>query len=175
MSSSKQTQISKITAIIPPFVRGISLRLDLAAQGLLMLLCMGMAVDIMLQVFCRYVLNYSLFWSEELGRLLLVWLTFIGASVAYKRGVHVGVGFVTKRLPRKLGYLCLLVAHLASMVLFAVMLVHGWKFMLMLASQMTVSLGVSKQVPFMVIPMAGGVMLVHGACFFMDTLAEWRK
>ena len=40
------------------------------------------------QVFFRYVLNHSLFWSEELARYILVWLTFLGASVAYRRGVH---------------------------------------------------------------------------------------
>jgi hypothetical protein len=43
-----------------------------------------MTVVVAVQVFFRYVLNQSLFWSEELARYLLVWLSFLGASVAYR-------------------------------------------------------------------------------------------
>ena len=53
------------------------------------------------QVFFRYVLNHSLFWSEELARYILVWLTFLGASVAYRRGVHPRIDlFVSRVSPR---------------------------------------------------------------------------
>ncbi len=45
-------------------------------EGFLLLLGLTMAAVVILQVFCRYILNYSLFWSEELARFLLVWLTF---------------------------------------------------------------------------------------------------
>ncbi len=47
-----------------------------------------MTLIVAVQVFCRYVLNNSLFWAEELSRYLLAWLTFLGASVAYRRNVH---------------------------------------------------------------------------------------
>ena len=56
--------------------------LNRGAERLLTVISLTMALVILLQVFCRYALNHSLFWSEELGRMLLVWLTFIGASVA---------------------------------------------------------------------------------------------
>jgi hypothetical protein len=52
------------------------------------------------QVFFRYVLNHSLFWSEELARYILVWLTFLGASVAYRRGVHPRIDLFVSRLAR---------------------------------------------------------------------------
>lgn len=44
-----------------------------------------MVVTMLLQVFCRYVLNASLSWSEELTRLLFVWLTFLGFGLAAQR------------------------------------------------------------------------------------------
>lgn len=37
-----------------------------------------MSVVVAVQVFFRYALNHSLFWSEELARYILVWLTFLG-------------------------------------------------------------------------------------------------
>src|SRR5215472_12354227 len=45
-----------------------------------------MVATMLLQVFCRYVLNASLSWSEELTRLLFVWLTFLGFGLAVQRG-----------------------------------------------------------------------------------------
>lgn len=148
---------------------------DAGAQRLLTVLCLSMALVVILQVFSRYALNHSLFWSEELGRMLLVWVTFVGATVAYRRGAHPGMNILVQRLPRRLEQCCNLLAHAACILLFAVMLVQGWRFWNMLAPQMTVSLGVSRQVPFIAIPLAGGVLLLHGAAFFLDTLAELRK
>ena len=61
----------------------------------LAILGITMAAVIILQVIFRYVLNHSLFWSEELARYLLVWLTFLGASSAYYRKVHPGIDLLT--------------------------------------------------------------------------------
>lgn len=44
-----------------------------------------------LQVFCRFVLDSPLIWSEELVRLFLVWLTFLGAAVLCWDGTHLNV------------------------------------------------------------------------------------
>lgn len=47
------------------------------------------------QVFFRFVLDAPLVWSEELSRLLIVWITFLGAAVVAWDGRHlnVDVGF----------------------------------------------------------------------------------
>lgn len=50
-------------------------------RGLLGGLMAGIAVVAFLQVALRYLFGVPLAWSEELGRFLLVWLTFIGAGV----------------------------------------------------------------------------------------------
>ena len=60
-----------------------------------------MAAVIILQVFFRYVLRESLSWSEELARYLMVWVTFVGASIGVKRGSHVGVEMLVTALPKK--------------------------------------------------------------------------
>lgn len=59
-----------------------------AASGLLLI---SEVVVVSAGVFCRYILGRPLFWSEELARLLLVWLTFFGGIVALYRGQHITV------------------------------------------------------------------------------------
>lgn len=57
---------------------------------------------IIFQVFTRYVLNLPLPWSEEVARLLVVWLTFVGAGFVASRNAHIAVDILAVYLPRKL-------------------------------------------------------------------------
>lgn len=140
-------------------------------EVLLALLGAGMALVIGLQVFFRYALNDSLFWSEELGRMLLVWLTFVGATVAYRRGAHIGVDVVTSRLsgwPRRT---VSLVALCASLVFFAASAVGGWRLLALVGFQTMPALGVSKQIPFAVLPASFAVLCLHALSLILDELS----
>ena len=57
---------------------------------------------IIFQVFTRYVLNTPLSWSEELARLMVVWLTFLGAGFVASRNAHIAVDLLAVYLPKKL-------------------------------------------------------------------------
>jgi TRAP-type C4-dicarboxylate transport system permease small subunit len=51
------------------------------------------------QVFFRFALDAPLIWSEELSRLLIVWITFIGAAVVCWDGRHLNVDVGFELLP----------------------------------------------------------------------------
>jgi TRAP-type C4-dicarboxylate transport system permease small subunit len=61
----------------------------------------GFAATVIAEVFFRYFLGFSLYWSNELATLLFVYLVFFGGSVALKRGELMNVAFVKERLPLK--------------------------------------------------------------------------
>ena len=153
--------------MIAKILEKTSTTLNTAAEWALGAVGMAMALTIAMQVFFRYGLNESLFWSEELGRMLLVWLTFLGASVAYRRGAHIGVDFITARLPEPAARAVNVIVLLVSLFLFAVMAVWGFKFAAFISMQQTASLGVSRQVPFIMVPVGGALMFVHGLTFLM--------
>lgn len=60
-----------------------------------------LAAVVFLQFFTRYVLNDSMAWTEEIARYLLIWITFIGAAIAVRRGTHIGVEAVLHFLPAR--------------------------------------------------------------------------
>ncbi len=82
----------------PPTARRI---LDLAlpfriAVALALIVVVGLTLA---QIFFRFVLNAPLIWSEELSRLLVVWMTFIGAAVVCWDGRHLNIDVLFGILP----------------------------------------------------------------------------
>ena len=76
-------------------------------------------------VVVRYATNVSFAFTEEFSVVLLVILTFVGASAAFASDGHIAIGFIRDRLPRPLARLCRLLAYLASLSMFALILWYG--------------------------------------------------
>jgi TRAP-type C4-dicarboxylate transport system permease small subunit len=129
-----------------------------------------MAMLVAVQVFCRYVLNQSLFWSEELARYLLVWLTFLGASTAYRRQAHPGVDILYTRMPPKIRQGCSVLIHMVSLGLFAVMIIYGWQFAYFIRLQYSPALQLPKWIVLSIIPVSGIVLSIHGLFFLANAL-----
>ncbi len=146
-------------------LRTTSNLLNRATEHLLSALGLSMALVIGLQVFCRYVLNHSLFWSEELARAMLVWLTFLGAAVAWHRGLHPGVDVLARRLPTKMRCLARLLVQVAALAFFVTMIIGGWKYCWFVRHQISPALAIPRWIVPAVIPVSGLLLLIH-------TLAE---
>jgi TRAP-type C4-dicarboxylate transport system permease small subunit len=58
-----------------------------------------MTLTVVLQVFARYVLNYSFTWTEELATFAQAWVVMIGAGYTMRVGMHVAVDAFVARLP----------------------------------------------------------------------------
>lgn len=51
------------------------------------------------QVVSRQLLNEPSTWSEELARLLFVWLSFLGSAFLFAERGHIAVDFLARKLP----------------------------------------------------------------------------
>ena len=130
----------------------------------------AMSVVVAVQVFFRYALNHSLFWSEELARYLLVWLTFLGASVAYRRNIHPGIDIVYARMPASIQRTISIFIHFISAVLFGVMIFYGIQFSYFVRLQISPALYLPKWIVFSIIPLSGIIFMIHGVTFLIDEI-----
>ena len=93
----------------------------------LMAICLGvMAVAVFFNVVLRYGFGSGIAASEELSRLLFVWMVFIGATAAYPAGEHMAfTSFVAglRHHPKALQALTVLIRLLV--VLSCIMLGRG--------------------------------------------------
>ena len=61
-----------------------------------------MSLLVFLNVVLRYTMNSGLTFTEEASRYMFVWLTFMGAVLAFNSDEHVSVNFLIARLPPRL-------------------------------------------------------------------------
>jgi len=86
-------QEEEAAAVEPP--------LDMGAEDwLTLLLFWGLAALVFAQFFSRYVLNNSISWTEEVAGYSLMALTFLGSSMAARRGTHITVEFLPNIVPQ---------------------------------------------------------------------------
>jgi TRAP-type C4-dicarboxylate transport system permease small subunit len=68
---------------------------------LLFIILAAMALVVAGNVFCRFLLHFSLSWGDELALILMVWLTFLGAAVAVREKAHYAFDYLVRNLPPK--------------------------------------------------------------------------
>lgn len=78
-------------------------------------------------VVLRYGFNSGITVSEELSRILFVWLTFLGAVVAMKDHAHLGIDSLTKRLPPLGKKICVVITSFLVLGVCGLVLVGSWK------------------------------------------------
>lgn len=57
-----------------------------------------LVLDVLFQVFSRYILGTSFTWTEEFARFSLIWLTIIGAAYLNGKREHLSMDFIYQKL-----------------------------------------------------------------------------
>lgn len=96
-----------------------------ANRALLIALLAAMVVVIFVNVLLRYLGESAFLWGEEVGRHLMIWLTFVGAGLALRYGAHVGVDTLQQALPARAAQLLRALIALLTLVLFATLMIEG--------------------------------------------------
>jgi TRAP-type C4-dicarboxylate transport system permease small subunit len=129
-----------------------------AAEAVCCAMALTMTLVVAAQVICRYLLGASLTWSEEASRYLLIWITFLGGSIAFKRGMHTGFDAVSRALSPG-GKRAARLATLLAIVTFLV--VVGLKGMQLALFNM------AQRSPAMRLPMGTVYLAIPTGCLFM--------
>ena len=124
-----------------------------------------------LQVLARYVSFevFDLYWTEEFARLLLVWLTFWGATMVQRGGDHISLSVVADLLPDAWQRPLHLLSDGLIIVVLAFLAWQGWTAARLIVDQQTVGLGVSLAVFAYSVPFCSVLMICH------TLFVGWRR
>lgn len=74
-------------------------RLARLEEAAVFCILLGLVITLALQVASRFVFKFPLDWTEELARIGLLWLVFIGSAVAARRAEHFAVELFMEKVP----------------------------------------------------------------------------
>ncbi|HWO97549.1 MAG TPA: TRAP transporter small permease [Bacillus sp. (in: firmicutes)] len=118
---------------------------------------------VFVQVVLRYVFNYSLSWSEEAARYLIVWFVFIGSSIAVREKAHATMDALVTYLPEKGKRIFSLLANVIAVIFCVVLIWSGSAIVsnVMAFGSVTPAIGMPMFIPYLALPVGAGLMLIR--------------
>lgn len=119
-------------------------------------------LSLFVSVVLRYGFNYSLAWSEELVREVIIYTTFIGASVAVRQRSMIKIDASVQLLPR-LKVPLTFFSYLMTTVFAGIMVIFGWKMAMLQIQTMqkTIILEIPLVYLYAIMPLMGVLMLIR--------------
>ena len=151
--------------------------LTLFEEWSIFLMVMTGLLALFANVVLRYGFNYTLAWSEEYIKLVLIYTTFIGLSVSVKNKSMIKVDVLLQFFP-KTRFSLTVFSNLATIVFSLLMLVYGWKMAIQQAStgQTTIIMQIPMVCLYALIPLMGALTLIRTLqVLYQDIAAEKAK
>ena len=127
-------------------------------------ICLGLmsvlVVDVFLGVFSRYVLHATFQWYDEVARLCFVWMVFLGAATAVRRGAHFRLHLLIDRFGPRLRHVTDLVVALLVLVFGSILVAGGVAMYPVARRQVTDSLELSMLWFYGALPVGGALMIL---------------
>jgi TRAP-type C4-dicarboxylate transport system permease small subunit len=115
-TSVDDAQIGEYRSTLPGVLGGIDNMIARIEAVLLALGVLLMAANTIANVVGRFVFQNSLFFSEELNRMLIIMITFAGISYAARHGRHIRMSAIYDAMPPRLRKLMMIVITLVTAV-----------------------------------------------------------
>ena len=149
-------------------------------QGLAWVVIVVMAVlviDVLWQVFTRFVLRDPSSFTEELARYLLIWVGLLGASYAAGQRMHLAVDLLPSKLTgRRKRYLSLVIEGCTLVFAFFALVVGGANLVrvTLLLGQTSAALQVPLGYVYLAVPLSGLLIMFYAAYAMVEQVRALR-
>jgi TRAP-type C4-dicarboxylate transport system permease small subunit len=149
-------------------------RIEIALIFMCSVLLALLASDLFLQVLTRYVLKFSIPWTEEAARFGLVWFGLLAAAVAARRGMHFSFRWGVKPLPPKIRLRLREFVDVLVILFLVTVLKQGIAYVSIVSNQVASASEVPMWVPYSGIPAGIGFLLLFYVLEVADAiLSRW--
>lgn len=145
--------------------------IDAILQPVVVLGMLALIGVITLQIISRVFFN-AVPWTEEIARFLLIWITFLGAALAFQRGRHIAVTFVVDALPSGMKKLARILACLVMIGFMLSLVVIGYEYMQVQSFQKSPSLRWSMYYVYAIIPISAALMLFYALIDLLELVTN---
>ena len=132
-------------------------------------------IALFFNVVLRYGFNYSLAWSEELVREVIIYTTFIGCSAAVKNRSMIKIDASVQLLP-KLKMPLTYFSNLVVMIFAGMMIYYGWLMVVLQyrTHQKTIIMEIPLVILYAILPVMGIMMFIRVIQVVYQDIMEQR-
>lgn len=156
-------------------IRSIKEHIDHILAWTLVALMGANVLNVLWQVFTRFILNNPSSYTEELARYLLIWVGLLGAAYAVSKKLHLAIDIVLQSLHGRKAYLIqLLIQLLMFLFAFTVMIVGGMRLVMitLTLNQVSPALGIKLGYIYLALPLSGILMVTFNIIEFWQILKQ---
>ena len=136
-----------------------------ALEVLVMSMVALLTLTVLWGVFTRFVMGHQAQYTDELARLLLVWVSMIGAALAFGEKAHLGVDFFVNHLhPEARKTLSVVVQLVIVALAVTVFIAGGWSLaMAQMGQELPTLRPLTRGMVYLSLPVAGFFIVLFAA------------
>lgn len=139
-------------------------KVDLLLEKLLVLIMAVMVINVLWQVFTRFVMGAPSSFTDELARYLMIWIGILGAAYVSGKNQHVAIDVLPSKLNAKTRIrLYRIVAFLVMLFALFAFVVGGSRLVYIsyLLGQQSPALQIPLAYVYMVLPLSGSLIIYY--------------
>tara|TARA_R110000796_G_scaffold252646_1_gene390307 strand:- start:4928 stop:5326 length:399 start_codon:yes stop_codon:yes gene_type:complete len=107
----------------------------------------------------RYLFTSPPFWTEELARFLLIWLTFIGVIAVQISHDQIGINWISEMLPPTGKHILQAINNFIVLLILIAIAWSGYSIV-QIGTQVSPALGISMQIVYAALPIGAVITLI---------------
>lgn len=134
-----------------------------------------LVLDVLWGVFTRFLMDSPSRWTEEVATFLLIWVSLLGAAVAFDRQEHLGVDYFVQKLDLASQRILRMVVQLVVFTFVAAAMVYGGYVLVsetLQSGQLTPALEIKMGYVYLAVPVSGMFIMLTCLERMVELLTE---
>ena len=149
--------------------------IDKILSWIVIVLMAIITVNVLWQVFSRFILHNPSSFTEELARYMLIWIGILGAAYVAGQKLHLAIDLLSTKLKGKLNALLEIFIQTCVFVFaFSVMVIGGIRlvYITLQLNQISAALQIPLGYVYLVLPISGVLMIFYSLFFIKEELKK---
>lgn len=159
-------------------ITNIRTKVDLILKWVLVIIMAAMTINVLWQVFTRFILQDPSSFTEELARYMLIWIGILGASYVAGQKMHLAIDLLSAKL-KDFNKLILDIIIQSFIFLFSllVMVIGGLRLVeiTLTSNQISAALQIPLGYVYIVLPLSGVLIMFYSLSFIIEDLSNKEK
>ena len=152
-------------------LRGVNKATVKISEWIMVIFALIMVLACFAQI-CTRLAGVPLSWSEELARYMAVWLTFVGAAYALRKGSLATVEILYNKLKGVSKKTLYILISVLIFVFCVILIKYGFEFALKFMGQKSPALQIPKGVVYLCAPLSGLLMFLYQVEILVDEIGK---